>query len=216
MTLKRVIFVRPGETDWNHAERWQGWLDTPINAHGQQQVEKLATLMRNIGIARLYTSDLRRARQTAEVIGQACGVTPIPDPRLRERNIGRWQGMKLEEVHAWFPDQYEHYVNDRYTFRIPEGETLTDVGDRMEEAFHEIVAAGDVETIAIVTHTVSIRVLLYRLIPGFDAESARLGNSSVTTIEPSATGWRIVVANDISHLEGLESRIAVELEDHGS
>lgn len=216
MTLKRVIFVRPGETDWNHAERWQGWLDTPINAHGRRQVEKLATLMRNIGVARLYTSDLRRARQTAEVIGKACGVAPISDPRLRERNIGRWQGMKLDEVHEWFPDQYEQYVTDKYTFRIPEGETLTEVGDRMEAAFKDIVADADVETIVIVTHTVSIRVLLQRLIPGFDAETARLGNSSVTTIEPAGDGWRIVVANDVSHLEGLESRIAVELEDHSS
>ncbi len=216
MTLKRVIFVRPGEPDWNNLERWQGWLDTPINAHGQQQVKKLATLMRNIGVARLHTSDLRRARQTAEVIGRMCGVTPISDPRLRERNIGRWQGMKLDEVRDWFPDQYERYTNDRYTFRIPEGETLEEVGDRMEEAFREIVAEDEIETLAVVTHTVSIRVLLQRLIPGFDAEAARLGNSSVTTIEPSGAGWRIVVANDVSHLEGLESRIAVELEDHNS
>jgi broad specificity phosphatase PhoE len=213
MNIKRMIFVRPGETEWNFGERWQGWLDVPLNTHGKHQVERLATLMRNIGLGALYSSDLRRAVETADVIGRHSGLDPRLDMRLRERNIGRWQGLKLEEVRQWFPDQYALYMSDRMAFRIPDGETLLDVQARMRGAFDDIVSEDAAESIAIVSHTVSIRVLLMTLIDGFDAEEIRLGNSSVTTIVRDGDGWRMVVPNDITHLEGLESRIANEMED---
>lgn len=212
-TIKRVIFVRPGETDWNCEERWQGWLDVPLNSHGMEQVERLAKLMRNIGLGALYSSDLRRAVQTAEVIGRHAGLDPKLDSRFRERNIGRWQGLKLVEVSQWFPEEYALYNTDRLTFRIPNGETLLEVQDRMRAAFNDIVAEDAAETISIVSHTVSIRLLLMQLIDGYDAETARLGNSSVTTIERSGDGWRMVVPNDVTHLEGLTSRTVNEMED---
>lgn len=213
MDIKRVIFVRPGETDWNFAERWQGWLDVPLNAHGKYQVERLATLMRNIGLGALYTSDLRRAVETAEVIGLHSEITYKADSRLRERNIGKWQGLKLTEVRDWFPAQYASYMDNRLGFRVPEGETLAEVRDRMQSAFEAIVAEDAAETIAIVSHTVSIRLLLSLLIEGYTPEDTRLGNSSVTTIERTDEGWRMVVPNDVTHLEGLESRSVNELED---
>ncbi len=213
MNIKRVIFVRPGETAWNVEERWQGWLDVPLNDHGRHQVERLATLMRNIGLGALYSSDLRRAVESAEVIGRHSGLDPMLGARLRERNIGRWQGLKLDEVRQWFPKDYTLYSADRMNFRIPDGETLLDVQERMSAAFDDIVRQDAAETIGIVSHTDSIRVLLMKLIDGFDAESARLGNSSVTTIVRDGDGWRIVVPNDTTHLEGLQSRIASEMED---
>ena len=213
MSIKRVIFVRPGETEWNYAERWQGWLDVPLNAHGKTQVERLATLMRNIGLGALYSSDLRRAVETAEVIGRHSGIDPKLDSRLRERNIGRWQGLKLTEVRDWFPDDYALYTTDRMAFRVPDGETLLEVQARMRAAFDSIVAEDAAETIGIVSHTVSIRLLLSLFIDGYTAEDSRLGNSSVTTIERTADGWRMVVPNDTTHLEGLESRVVNEMED---
>lgn len=213
MTIKRVIFVRPGETDWNFGERWQGWLDVPLNDHGRHQVERLATLMRNIGIGALYTSDLRRAKQTAEVICRHAGIEPRVDDRLRERHIGSWQGLRLAEMKAWFPEEFEQYVADRMDFRFPGGESLADVQARMLPAFLSIVADDAAETVAVVSHTVSIRVLLAKLIDGFNPLDVRLGNSSVTTIVRNGDGWRMVVPNDITHLEGLESRIVNEMED---
>jgi broad specificity phosphatase PhoE len=214
MSAKRVIFVRTGETGWNVEERWQGWLDVPLNEHGRQQVERVAYLMRNIGLGALYSSDLRRAVDTADVIGRHAEVKPVLDQRLRERNIGRWQGLKLSEVREWFPDEYAAYTADRLRFRIPDGESLLEVQVRMRAAFDDYVAKDGGESICVVSHTVSIRVLLMTLIDGFDADAVRLGNSSVTTIVRNGDGWRIVVPNDITHLEGLESRSVNEMEDH--
>jgi broad specificity phosphatase PhoE len=213
MSIKRVIFVRPGETDWNFAERWQGWLDAPLNNHGRHQVERLALLLRNIGIGALYTSDLRRAAETADSICRHTGIEYKPDKRLRERDIGRWQGLKLDEVKEWFPKDYEAYMADRMKYVFPGGESLAQVQERMCVAFNEVVREEAAETIAVVSHTVSIRVLLMTLIEGYDAVTARLGNSSVTTIAREGDGWKMVVPNDITHLDGLESRIVKEMED---
>ena len=68
MAVERIIFIRPGETDWNKLERWQGWVAVPLNEHGRRQSEALARFLRAIGRAALYTSDLKRARQTAVLL----------------------------------------------------------------------------------------------------------------------------------------------------
>jgi broad specificity phosphatase PhoE len=213
MNIKRVIFVRPGETDWNFSERWQGWLDAPLNSHGRHQVGRLAMLLRNIGIGALYTSDLRRATETADVICKHTGIECKADKRLRERDIGRWQGLKLDEVKEWFPKDYEEYMADRMAYVFPGGESLVQVQERTCAAFNDILKEDAAETVAIVSHTVSIRVLLMTLIDGYDAVTARLGNSSVTTIARDGDGWKMVVPNDTMHLDGLESRIVKEMED---
>ncbi|MCU0465417.1 MAG: histidine phosphatase family protein [Anaerolineae bacterium] len=214
MNIKRVIFIRPGETDWNLSDRWQGWLDVPLNEHGDKQARRLAGFLRNIGLKALYSSDLRRSAQTAQIIGEACGLTPKLDARLRERSIGRWQGMTRDEVQAWFPDQYAAYDADRMTYQIPEGESLSQVQARAVEAFEAILAEDAAETIAIVSHTVTVRVLLMALIEGYDARENRLTNSSVTTLHREDDGaWKIVVANDTQHLDGLYSRFSIEAGD---
>jgi broad specificity phosphatase PhoE len=213
MTVKRVIFIRPGETDWNRLDRWQGWVSSPLNQHGRLQVEALANFLRNIGIGALYASDLTRAKQTAEIISEKAGMQPVYDENLRERNIGSWQGLMLEEVRAWYPDAYDQYISSPNDYQIPGGESLREVKTRMKQAFDKITSANDVETVAVVTHTVSIRALLEDLITGYEAQRSRLGNSSVTTIRLGDEGWSIVASNDIEHLEGLDSRAVRELGD---
>jgi broad specificity phosphatase PhoE len=211
MTIKRIIFIRPGETDWNRADRWQGWVACPLNAHGRLQAESLANFLRNIGLGVLYASDLRRAAETAQIISGKFGYEPIYDARLRERHIGNWQGMTLEEVQAWYPDEYTQFSSNPDTFKIPGGESLAEVKTRMGEIFKEVVKSDKAETVGIVSHTVTIRSLLSDLIPDYDPRSLRLGNTAVTTIRPEGDRWSLVVSNDVTHLEGLDSRAVREL-----
>jgi broad specificity phosphatase PhoE len=213
MTVKRVIFIRPGETDWNRLDRWQGWVSSPLNPHGRLQVEALANFLRNIGIGALYASDLTRAAQTAEIISEKTGVQPVYDQNLRERNIGSWQGLMLEEVREWYPDAYDQYIGSPNDYKIPGGESLREVKARMKQAFDKITAIDNVETVGVVTHTVSTRALLEDLVTGYEPRTMRLGNSSVTTIRLGDAGWTIVASNDIEHLEGLDSRAVRELGD---
>lgn len=211
MTIKRVIFIRPGETDWNRLDRWQGWVACPLNAHGRAQADSLANFLRNIGLSALYASDLRRAAETAAIISEKLGYEPIYDERLRERQIGDWQGLSLEEVRAWYPEDYTQLVAAPEDFKVPGGESLKEVKARMLAAFHDIVAADKAETVAIVSHTVTIRTLLTGLMPEYQPRNLLLDNTAVTTIRPEGDGWVIVAANDVTHLEGLDSRSVREL-----
>lgn len=213
MTVKRVIFIRPGETNWNRFDRWQGWVASPLNAHGRLQVEALANFLRNIGIGALFSSDLTRAAQSAEIISEKTGVQPVYDQKLRERHIGDWQGLMLEEVREWYPNEYAQYISSPDDYKIPGGESLHEVKARMKQAFDKIVAVENAETVGVVTHTVTIRTLLEDLVTGYEPRGMRLGNSSVTTIRQGDDGWSIVASNDIDHLEGLDSRAVRELGD---
>lgn len=216
MTVKRVIFIRPGETDWNHHVRWQGWVAVPLNEHGRRQAQRLANFIRNIGMTALYTSDLKRAVETADLLAEKLGFAPIPDERLRERNIGAWQGLTPDEMKRWYPEDYARLVSDPETFRVPGGESRRDVRERMRAAFKDIVKQAHGETIGIISHTTAIHSLLSEIIPGGFANPVPVSNSSVTTIVLGEDGlWQLVTSDDVSHLEGLEAKQSPEIEDRG-
>lgn len=211
--IKRVIFIRPGETDWNRAGRWQGWVASPLNAHGRAQAAALSRFVRHIGVSALYTSDLRRALQTATPLAEALGFAPIPDARLRERSVGLWQGLTLQEMRDWYPDDFAALLADREHFRIPGGESREDVRQRMREAFADIVAQDAGETIAILSHTAAIKLLLEDVLSGISGDSLEIGNTSATTIRLAEAGWVLVAADDLTHLEGLEAQSVNEPEE---
>ncbi|MDL1901148.1 histidine phosphatase family protein [Anaerolineae bacterium CFX9] len=214
MSLERIIFIRPGETDWNRYGRWQGWVAAPLNAHGREQAQALAKFIRNIGLSALYTSDLRRALETAEILAAHLSRPPIPDRRLRERNIGAWQGLTLDEMRAWYPEEYRAMRADSMNYQIESGESRAQVLRRVQEAFAEIVASEQGETVGILSHTTAIKVLLTQIVPGYDPYAVDIGNTSVTTLHRDAGGdWRLIADNDLSHLEGLPSQSVNEIEE---
>lgn len=213
MTVKRVILIRPGETNWNREGRWQGWVASPLSDYGRAQVLALGRFIRNIGASALYSSDLRRAKETAAILAKQLGYEPVYDPRWRERKIGEWQGMTLAEIRTWYPEQYSQLQAAADDFRVPGGESRSEVRQRVVEAFQDILAQDRGSTIAIISHTTSTHMLLQSLMPAYDIYDNVLGNTSVTTIALGGDDqWSIVAANDLSHLEGLTSRAFGELE----
>lgn len=214
MAVKRVIFIRPGETDWNRSVRWQGWVASPLNEHGKRQAERLANYIRHIGMICLYTSDLKRAVQTADILAGKLGFSAIPDERLRERNIGEWQGLTIDEMRSWYPDQYQQLLTDAENYRVPGGESRADVRKRMIASFNEILKQDKGETVGVISHTTAIHELLDALIPGNSSQEVTVSNTSVTTIALGDDGkWRLVASDDVLHLEGLETQKSPELED---
>jgi broad specificity phosphatase PhoE len=213
MAVTRVVFIRPGETDWNRDGRWQGWVAAPLNDHGRRQVSQLAKFVRHIGMSALYSSDLKRAMQTADILGQQLGFAPIPDPRLRERDIGDWQGMTPAEMEAWYPEQYQQLLADRENYQVPGGESRAEVRKRALAAIEDIMQQDKGETVGILSHSTAIRVMLKHLIADCDERNVALVNTSVTTIMCDDSGqWRLVAADDVMHLEGLETKQVGELE----
>lgn len=209
MTLKRIVFIRPGETDWNATGRFQGWVAVPLNDMGRQQARRLANFVRNIGITRLVSSDLRRARDTAEIIGDALGIEPIFDERLREQHIGIWQGLTVPEMHGWYAEDYAKLRADFEGYRIQGGESRKDVKKRADAALKEYIQKADddnISVLGIISHTTAIMLMLRYLVPDLPLEHTHLGNSSVTTLRREGSAWKVTQTNDLMHLEGLESK----------
>lgn len=213
MTIKRVVFVRPGETEWNRIGRWQGQVAIPLNENGRMQAARLAQFMRPIGMTALYSSDLRRAADTAEIICEELHFRPVYEPRLRERHMGEWQGLTLEEIKAWYPGDYKRLLANVDSYQIPGGESRQQVSQRVHAAFEDIVGRGG-DTVGIISHTTAIRALLSELVPDIDPYHLDFANMSVTTIhfDDERGSWRVAQCNDITHLDGMEALTASEVE----
>lgn len=213
MALQRVLFIRPGETDWNRDGRWQGWVAVPLNEHGRLQAKRLARFTRNFGLDALYSSDLKRTRETAEIIADSLPFDAIFDERLRERHIGEWQGLTLREIKDWYPEHYAELRADPLGYKIAGGESRQDAIDRALKSLSEIQQRDDYKTVGILSHTTVIRGLLSALVPNTDPFQEEFANISVTTIAKGDDDvWRVVQYNDISHLDGMEALTVGEVE----
>ncbi len=204
MTAKRAYLIRHGQTAWNLAGRWQGFESVPLNQTGIAQARALADYWQQ-PLDAIYSSDLSRAWQTAQSLGSKLGLMPSVDPRLREHNLGIFQGMTMDEIDVQYPDHLAAMRADYFGFLIPNGESRRQLQDRAFEAFNEITSRSD-ENVAIVSHGGTIKVLLLRLF-GEDPElrAAHLDNTSITTLERAANGWALVELAATSHLAPFES-----------
>ena len=158
-----ILLARHGETDDNVPPlRFQGQRDTPLNERGREQARELAERVAALDppIAAVWSSDLSRARETADVVGERIGLTPRLDARLREGWRGAWEGFLFDEIAAREPELYGAWRNPdaEIGFRFPGGETLAQQQARVLACLQEI-AAGPQPALA-VCHGGSIRTVL--------------------------------------------------------
>ncbi len=139
--MTTLILVRHGETDWNAAGRLQGHTNRPLNEYGRTQSKRLAEQLAGDGIAAIYASDLARALETAEIIGERLGLPVAVDPDLREKNWGTWEGLTSEE---------------RLQVEF-EGETTEEHRERVLGAVRRIAERHPGRRIVVVTHGGSMR-----------------------------------------------------------
>jgi broad specificity phosphatase PhoE len=166
-----ILLARHGETEDNRPPlRFQGRRDSPLNAAGRRQAAELAERLRARGnVAALYTSDLMRARQTAEAVGRAVGLEPVVDARFSEGDRGRWEGRLMEDVEREEPERYAAWRRAGAGFRFPGGESLADVQSRVLAALADVERRG-AEPAVVVCHGGPIRAVLCARDPrGLDA-----------------------------------------------
>jgi broad specificity phosphatase PhoE len=170
MALDGILLARHGETNDNlEPFRFQGWTDTPLNGTGRAQAHELAARVAEDGIASLWSSDLSRARETAEIVAARIGLDPTLDARLREGGRGRWEGHLMRDIERQEPDRYAAWRRAGAQFRFPEGESLLEHQQRVEAALADIHGAGPLPAL-VVCHGGSIRVMLCARDPrGLDA-----------------------------------------------
>jgi probable phosphoglycerate mutase len=169
-SLGGIILARHAETDDNREPiRAQGWRDTPLNDTGRAQAAALAERLRTSRFGSLWCSDLSRARETAEFVGRRIGLSPRADPRLREGNRGRWEGLLFPQIEREEPQLYAAWRRAGPDFRFPAGESLAEHRDRVMAALVEIHATGPLPAL-VVCHGGSMRVTLCARDPaGLDA-----------------------------------------------
>lgn len=155
-----MLLARHGETDDNREPlRFQGWRDTPLNDTGRRQAEALAERVSGRGIVSLWSSDLSRARETADIVGARLGLKPRLDRRLREANRGRWEGRLFDDVAADEPQLFASWMRAGAQWRFPGGESLEEQQQRVAACVEAIRSDGRLPALA-VCHGGSIRVML--------------------------------------------------------
>ena len=179
-----VLLARHGETADNVPPlRFQGWRDTPLNDTGRAQARELAGRVAELGIASLFTSDLIRALETAQIVGARAGLEPQVDSRLREANRGEWEGRLFDEVAAAEPERYAAWLRAGAGWRFPGGESLQEQSERVSACVEDIRGSAELPALA-VCHGGSIRVMLCRPDPrGLDAfHQFQVPNGAVVTV----------------------------------
>jgi broad specificity phosphatase PhoE len=159
-----LLLVRHGETDWNRDGRWQGHSDTHLNELGRQQAERLAEELDGVDV--VYSSDLARAHETAEILAQRLGVDVRLDERLRERGFGEWEGKTRAEIEAEFADAHARWVAGEGP-GADDAEPFDDFDARVRGFLDDVLARHPGETVLIVSHGGSIRVI-HALASGLD------------------------------------------------
>ncbi len=197
MTTELILW-RHGETDWNKETRFQGQTDVPLNALGHQQAAVAAEALVGLAPDIIYTSDLSRARATAEALGRRTGLVLHRDVRLREIDVGSWSGHTHAEVKAMFPE-YQQLVDEHIDFRrSPEGETLRGVGVRVGEALLDLAARNDGRRVVVAGHGNGLRVGMGHVL-GWDWAALGglgvLGNAHWSVLRKRGPRWQMVAHN---------------------
>jgi broad specificity phosphatase PhoE len=174
-----LLLARHGETDWNRARRWQGHADRPLTARGRTQAADLAGRLAHVALDAVYSSDLRRARETAEIVAAAQRVKLVQFPELREVDVGSWQGLTRDEAEAQFPEGFRRWLAGGTGW--DNGESYGQMSTRVVAAVSRIAGDHEGATILIVSHGGPIRAI-HGAALGIDVEAYR----RIRPVEPNA------------------------------
>ena len=213
---RRILLVRHGVTEWNREGRWQGQLDPPLSDSGRREAIRVARRVSGdpqLRPARIVSSTLARALETAHVIGTEIGVPVEGDPRLMEIGAGEWEGRTHAELET---DDADRYLAWRATGGIgqpPGGEPTEAATRRVVELLGEMEAA-DGGTTMLVSHGGTLRIVA-RVLFDLGGERTRaldVDNASISVAARIGGGWRLERWNDTLHLLGFEPTHVDELE----
>jgi broad specificity phosphatase PhoE len=160
--MTQLILVRHGQTDWNLQRRYQGQKDIPLNAEGLRQAQTLAALLSHEVFDAIYSSDLQRALQTAQILLDGRGIPLVTDTRLREIGFGEWEGELFQEMFAKYPDRFALSRNDPAVTMAPGGESVAQVAERTNAVAAEIARLYPSGRVLIVTHGMALATLVCR------------------------------------------------------
>lgn len=173
--MPTIVLIRHGETDWNIEGRYQGQADPPLNSNGMRQAHLLVSMLQDINLELLFTSPLRRAKQTAKLISERLAIPLFEDPRLMEIHQGDWQTRLRSDIQALYPDLFLAWETNPWEVNPPGGENLSSVQSRVYAAVDDIVDTNPQKKVGVVSHRIPIALIKVRY-QGLDPDIVRTIN----------------------------------------
>ena len=200
--MSRLLLVRHGDTELNGAERYWGNTDVKLSDNGFKQAERLRDRLATERIDAIYSSELRRASVTAEIIASKHRLDVITCAELREMNFGELEGLTFNEISRLYPEVTELWLQRSPKLKYPGGESVDEFNSRVSQFVGQLKTHAPQETILIVAHSGSLRTLLCHLL-GIGLERRqqfRLHLASLTILDTYPQGAILSLLNDVSHL----------------
>lgn len=155
-----VYLMRHGEVANGGEKRYNGHIDVDITQKGVEQMHRLAGLLDGKSLSAVYSSDLIRSRKGAEIISRRVGISYTPLRALRERSVGKWEGLTVEEIKTRYPEEYAVWRADLLNYRPPDGECLLDLKHRILPVYKGLVDSHQGKEIGMLLHGGVNRVIL--------------------------------------------------------
>jgi len=198
----RICFIRHGETDWNVAKRIQGQTDIPLNDTGHKQALAMAFNAAHYNFSAIYSSDLSRAYNTAQMVAARRGFDVKTVPHLRERHYGIFQGITAEEGAERHPEAHAHYRTRDLDYNFETGESLNRFAERVGVAIDELTRHHSGQTIAAVSHA-GVLDVIYRKATARPLHTPRdfvIPNCALNWFHFDGQGWHLDAWDDHHHL----------------
>lgn len=198
----RLCLIRHGETEWNAEKRIQGHTDIPLSATGRAQALAMAYNAAHHRFAAIYSSDLARARETAQALAAREDAPVLPLPQLRERHYGIFQGLTATEAAVRHPQAYACYVARDPDYAFETGESLRAFADRVASGIDWLARHHPGQTVAAVCHS-GVLDILYRHATGRPLSTPRdfvIPNCALNWFRVDAQGWHLEAWADRHHL----------------
>jgi broad specificity phosphatase PhoE len=202
--MTEIILARHGETEWNVQQVFRGRIDIELNETGLRQAELLAQYLSGVNIDAVYSSPLKRALNTAEVIAGYHKLEVKIAPGLIDFDFGKWQGLPHQEVKRRYKKLYAQWLENPHLVQMPDGESLDEVRERALRVVDEVVAKHK-GTIVLVSHRVVNKVLICALL-GLDNShfwNIRQDTCGMTTFACENGRFILIKHNDTSYLTAL-------------
>ncbi len=210
----RIFLVRHGATSLTAEDRFAGSSDVELSDQGRLQVASLAERLKSERLDAIYASPLARTLETAQLLAKPHGLSPIPEPALREIDYGHWEGLTRAEVERKHEGEYEIWQEDPFTIAPAGGESGVNVLNRVLPVFRRIMETHRHRSALVVSHKGTNRLLVSSLL-GFDMRGYRdrldQSPAALTILDfMTAVRPRLRLFNDVSHYEGIPSRILTQ------
>ena len=210
--MVKIILVRHGETDWNRDQVFRGRIDVALNEVGLRQARVLQESLHDSELDGIYSSPLKRAFETASIVGENRNVAVTVEEGLIDIDFGKWQGLSHQKVKEEYKNLYETWLTQPQLVTFPDGETLKEVRRRSMGVLEMVVKNNPGKTLAFVSHRVVLKVLLCTML-GLELSHfwyIRQDTCAINRFELKDGNYFLTLLNDTCHLRVVQGASQVD------